>query len=105
ADEAVAAADTLLLTVPNQMGVDYNAHVIESVLTHLAPELGWREGPREGCTDKHQPVQPSPPGRYRPYHSPLGDHGVHRLWRGLLVGERGARRRRRRRTLSPSPRS
>ncbi|RTL69432.1 MAG: LLM class flavin-dependent oxidoreductase [Pseudonocardiaceae bacterium] len=41
-DEAVAAADTLLLTVPNQLGVDYNAHVIESVLTHLAPELGWR---------------------------------------------------------------
>lgn len=41
-DEAIAAADTLLLTVPNQLGVDYNAHVIESVLTHLAPELGWR---------------------------------------------------------------
>jgi alkanesulfonate monooxygenase SsuD/methylene tetrahydromethanopterin reductase-like flavin-dependent oxidoreductase (luciferase family) len=41
-DEAVAAADTLLLTVPNQLGVDYNAHVLESVLTHLAPELGWR---------------------------------------------------------------
>jgi len=41
-DEAVAAADTLLLTVPNQLGVDYNAHVIESVLIHLAPELGWR---------------------------------------------------------------
>ena len=41
-DEAIAAADTLLLTVPNQMGVDYNAHLIESVLTHLAPELGWR---------------------------------------------------------------
>jgi alkanesulfonate monooxygenase SsuD/methylene tetrahydromethanopterin reductase-like flavin-dependent oxidoreductase (luciferase family) len=42
ADEAIAAADTLLLTVPNQLGVDYNAHVIESVLTHLAPALGWR---------------------------------------------------------------
>lgn len=42
ADEAIAAADTLLLTVPNQLGVDYNAHVLESVLTHLAPELGWR---------------------------------------------------------------
>jgi alkanesulfonate monooxygenase SsuD/methylene tetrahydromethanopterin reductase-like flavin-dependent oxidoreductase (luciferase family) len=42
ADEAIEAADTLLLTVPNQLGVDYNAHVIESVLTHLAPELGWR---------------------------------------------------------------
>jgi len=41
-DEAIAAADTLLLTVPNQLGDDYNAHVIESVLTHLAPELGWR---------------------------------------------------------------
>jgi alkanesulfonate monooxygenase SsuD/methylene tetrahydromethanopterin reductase-like flavin-dependent oxidoreductase (luciferase family) len=41
-DEAIAAADTLLLTVPNQLGVDYNAHVIDSVLTHLAPELGWR---------------------------------------------------------------
>ncbi len=41
-DEAVAAADTLLLTVPNQLGVDYNAHVLESVLRHVAPELGWR---------------------------------------------------------------
>jgi alkanesulfonate monooxygenase SsuD/methylene tetrahydromethanopterin reductase-like flavin-dependent oxidoreductase (luciferase family) len=41
-DEAIAAADTLLLTVPNQLGVDYNAHVIESVLKHVAPELGWR---------------------------------------------------------------
>lgn len=42
ADEAIAAADTLLLTIPNQLGVDYNAHVIESVLTHVAPALGWR---------------------------------------------------------------
>jgi alkanesulfonate monooxygenase SsuD/methylene tetrahydromethanopterin reductase-like flavin-dependent oxidoreductase (luciferase family) len=41
-DDAIEAADTLLLTVPNQLGVDYNAHVIESVLRHLAPELGWR---------------------------------------------------------------
>ena len=41
-DEAIAAADTLLLTVPNQLGVDYNAHVIESVLKFVAPELGWR---------------------------------------------------------------
>ena len=41
-DEAIAAADTLLLTVPNQLGVDYNAHLLESVLTQLAPELGWR---------------------------------------------------------------
>jgi len=41
-DEAIAAADTLLLTVPNQLGVEYNAHVIEAVLTHVAPRLGWR---------------------------------------------------------------
>ena len=43
ADEAVAEADTLLLTVPNQLGVDYNAHVIEGVLRHVAPALGWRD--------------------------------------------------------------
>ena len=42
ADEAIAAADTLLLTVPNQLGVDYNAHVIEMILAHVAPGLGWR---------------------------------------------------------------
>jgi alkanesulfonate monooxygenase SsuD/methylene tetrahydromethanopterin reductase-like flavin-dependent oxidoreductase (luciferase family) len=42
ADEAIAAADTLLLTVPNQLGVDYNAHAIESILKFVAPELGWR---------------------------------------------------------------
>jgi alkanesulfonate monooxygenase SsuD/methylene tetrahydromethanopterin reductase-like flavin-dependent oxidoreductase (luciferase family) len=41
-DEGIAAADTLLLTVPNQLGVDYNAHVIESILTEVAPALGWR---------------------------------------------------------------
>ncbi|GAA2114597.1 LLM class flavin-dependent oxidoreductase [Kocuria atrinae] len=41
-DEAVAEADTLLLTVPNQLGVEYNAHVIESILEHVAPGLGWR---------------------------------------------------------------
>ncbi|MBA5239032.1 LLM class flavin-dependent oxidoreductase [Pectobacterium aroidearum] len=42
-DEAIAEADTLLLTVPNQLGVDYNAHVIESILKHVAPAMGWRE--------------------------------------------------------------
>jgi alkanesulfonate monooxygenase SsuD/methylene tetrahydromethanopterin reductase-like flavin-dependent oxidoreductase (luciferase family) len=42
ADEAIAEADTLLLTVPNQLGVEYNAHVIEAILLHVAPALGWR---------------------------------------------------------------
>src|ERR1700689_164869 len=41
-DEAIATADTLLVTVPNQLGVDYNAHIIDSILTQVAPALGWR---------------------------------------------------------------
>jgi alkanesulfonate monooxygenase SsuD/methylene tetrahydromethanopterin reductase-like flavin-dependent oxidoreductase (luciferase family) len=41
-DEAIAAADTVLLTVPNMLGVEYNTHVMESILTHVAPALGWR---------------------------------------------------------------
>jgi alkanesulfonate monooxygenase SsuD/methylene tetrahydromethanopterin reductase-like flavin-dependent oxidoreductase (luciferase family) len=41
-DEAITEADTLLLTVPNQLGVAYNTHVIEAILTHVAPALGWR---------------------------------------------------------------
>ena len=40
--EPLAGADTLLLTVPNQLGVEYNAHVIEAILTQVAPGLGWR---------------------------------------------------------------
>ena len=42
ADEGIREADTLLLTIPNSLGVDYNAHVIENILTHVAPALGWR---------------------------------------------------------------
>ena len=42
ADEAIAEADTLLLTVPNQLGVDYCARVIEGILKYVAPALGWR---------------------------------------------------------------
>lgn len=41
-DEAIAAADTLLLTVPNQLGVDYNAQVLANIIEHVAPALGWR---------------------------------------------------------------
>jgi alkanesulfonate monooxygenase SsuD/methylene tetrahydromethanopterin reductase-like flavin-dependent oxidoreductase (luciferase family) len=41
-DEAIAAADTLLLTVPNQLGVDYNTHLLSSIITDVAPGLGWR---------------------------------------------------------------
>jgi alkanesulfonate monooxygenase SsuD/methylene tetrahydromethanopterin reductase-like flavin-dependent oxidoreductase (luciferase family) len=41
-DEAITEADTLLLTVPNQLGIAYNAHVLEAILTTVAPALGWR---------------------------------------------------------------
>lgn len=41
-DEAIAEADTLLLTIPNQLGVTYCAHCIEAILKYVAPELGWR---------------------------------------------------------------
>ena len=41
-DEAIAEADTLLLTVPNQLGVAYNVHVMEAILKTVAPALGWR---------------------------------------------------------------
>jgi alkanesulfonate monooxygenase SsuD/methylene tetrahydromethanopterin reductase-like flavin-dependent oxidoreductase (luciferase family) len=40
-DEGIAEADTLLLTIPNQLGVAYNAHVMEAILTTVAPALGW----------------------------------------------------------------
>lgn len=41
-DEAIQEADTLLLTVPNTLGVDYNVHILSSILKHVAPGLGWR---------------------------------------------------------------
>lgn len=41
-DEAIKEADTLLLTIPNTLGVDYNVHVLSSILKYVAPGLGWR---------------------------------------------------------------
>ena len=41
ADSAVQAADTLLLTVPNQLGVEFNAKLLAAVASHIAPALGW----------------------------------------------------------------
>ena len=50
-DEAIAAADTLMLTIPNQLGPEYNLHILESFAKHVAPALGWKpntDGPVEG---------------------------------------------------------
>jgi len=41
-DEAIREADTVLLTIPNTLGVDYNVHVLKAILEHVAPALGWR---------------------------------------------------------------
>ena len=41
-DAAVQAADTVLVTVPNQLGVDYNAHLLRSIVEHVAPAAGLR---------------------------------------------------------------
>jgi alkanesulfonate monooxygenase SsuD/methylene tetrahydromethanopterin reductase-like flavin-dependent oxidoreductase (luciferase family) len=40
-DAAVQAADTLLLTVPNMLGVEYNARLLETIVQHVAPAIGW----------------------------------------------------------------
>ena len=48
ADEAVRAADTLMLTVPNQLGVAYNTKMLENIAKYIAPAIGWEtaaEGP------------------------------------------------------------
>jgi alkanesulfonate monooxygenase SsuD/methylene tetrahydromethanopterin reductase-like flavin-dependent oxidoreductase (luciferase family) len=42
ADAAVRAADTLLLTVPSQLGVEYNAAMLETIVREVAPAIGWR---------------------------------------------------------------
>jgi alkanesulfonate monooxygenase SsuD/methylene tetrahydromethanopterin reductase-like flavin-dependent oxidoreductase (luciferase family) len=51
ADEAVMAADTLMLTIPNQLGPEYNLHVLQAFAEHVAPALGWKPntaGPVQG---------------------------------------------------------
>lgn len=51
ADDAVMAADTLMLTIPNQLGVEYNLHVLQAFAEYVAPALGWQpntEGPVTG---------------------------------------------------------
>jgi alkanesulfonate monooxygenase SsuD/methylene tetrahydromethanopterin reductase-like flavin-dependent oxidoreductase (luciferase family) len=40
-DEAVREADTLLVTIPNQLGVEYNTHLLSSIAEHVAPAIGW----------------------------------------------------------------
>ena len=41
-DVAVQAADTLMLTVPSQLGVEYNAAMLATIAREIAPSIGWR---------------------------------------------------------------
>jgi alkanesulfonate monooxygenase SsuD/methylene tetrahydromethanopterin reductase-like flavin-dependent oxidoreductase (luciferase family) len=41
-DVAVQEADTLLVTVPNMLGVEYNVHLLKNIAEHVAPAIGWR---------------------------------------------------------------
>ncbi len=46
ADAAVQAADSVLFTVPNQLGVAYNARILETITKHIAPAIGWKPAGR-----------------------------------------------------------
>jgi alkanesulfonate monooxygenase SsuD/methylene tetrahydromethanopterin reductase-like flavin-dependent oxidoreductase (luciferase family) len=41
-DAAVMSADTLMLTIPSQMGVEFNLRLVENFARHVAPALGWQ---------------------------------------------------------------
>ena len=41
-DAAVQAADTVLLTVPSQLGVEYNAQMLDTIAREVAPAFGWK---------------------------------------------------------------
>jgi hypothetical protein len=46
-DQAVQAADTLLLTIPNQLGVDYNTKLLATIRREIAPAIGWEPATAE----------------------------------------------------------
>jgi hypothetical protein len=31
-----------MVTVPNQLGVDYNAKLLRNIAEHVAPAIGWK---------------------------------------------------------------
>lgn len=41
ADPAVAAADTLMLTIPSQLGPEINVGILATMAEYVAPALGW----------------------------------------------------------------
>jgi alkanesulfonate monooxygenase SsuD/methylene tetrahydromethanopterin reductase-like flavin-dependent oxidoreductase (luciferase family) len=50
-DAAVMAADTLMLTIPSQLGPEPNLRILSNFAEHVAPALGWQpntQGPVTG---------------------------------------------------------
>lgn len=59
ADAAVQAADTLMLTIPSQLGPEINLRLLENFATHVAPALGWEpntDGPATGYSLDEAPT-------------------------------------------------
>ena len=48
-DAAVREADTLLITVPNMLGVEYNARLLENITRYVAPAIGWVHPDQRGA--------------------------------------------------------
>jgi len=42
-DSTVAAADNVMVTIPNQLGVDFNLKLLEAI-AQIARTLGWHKG-------------------------------------------------------------
>lgn len=62
-DAALAEADTLMITLPSQLGVDANLRLLRNVAEHVAPELGWEPntvGPVTGYPVTGHPVTDHP---------------------------------------------
>jgi alkanesulfonate monooxygenase SsuD/methylene tetrahydromethanopterin reductase-like flavin-dependent oxidoreductase (luciferase family) len=51
-DAAVQAADTLMLTVPSQLGVEYNANMLATIAREIAPSIGWHAATAGTPTDR-----------------------------------------------------
>ncbi len=51
-DAAVRDADTVLFTVPNQLGVEYNARMLETIARHIAPAIGWQPSKAAGAGER-----------------------------------------------------
>jgi len=65
ADEAVQAADTVLFTVPNQLGVDYNARILATIADHIAPAIGWPNPHNRFCRASARPKTSRPQANSR----------------------------------------